>query len=252
MRSETFSTPGPVTLDIRIPSGEVEIETDDAAETAVELEARGREADALEQDAEISMRERGDGYEVRIEAGRGRGGGLFRGRNGDYRVRVAAPRGTTVRANLASADLTGRGSFTDLDLKIASGDVEFEEVTGEAGVNTASGDVQLDRVGRAKVNSASGDVRIDESTGGAEVNTASGDVELRSVVSGEVRVNSASGDIEIGIAKGSRLFVDAQTLSGETTSELDLESGSPIESDEGPLVDLKARSMSGDIAVKRA
>ncbi len=84
------------------------------------------------------------------------------------------------------------------------------------------------------------------------MNTASGDVEIGSVVAGEVRINSASGDIEVGIAKGSRLFVDAQTLSGDTSSELDLESGSTIETDEGPLVELKARSMSGDISVKRA
>ena len=146
----------------------------------------------------------------------------------------------------------GRGRYSELEVKVASGDVEFEDVSGEAGVNTASGDVRLDRVGTAKINSASGDVRIDESAEGADVNTASGDVAIDSVVSGDVRINSASGDIEVGIAKGSRLWVDAQTLSGDTSSELDLESGSTIETDDGPLVELKARSMSGDISIKRA
>jgi len=251
VRHETFSTPGPVTLDIRIPAGDVEIETDDAGETAVELQARGRDTEELERDAEISMRPRGDGYEVRIEAGRGRGG-IFGLRGGEYRVRVAAPHGATVRANLASTDITGRGRYSEIDIKVASGDVEFEDVSGEAGVNAASGDVNLDRVGTAKVNSASGDVKIDEATEGADVNTASGDVAIGRVVSGDVRLNSASGDIDVGIAKGSRLWVDAQTLSGETSSELDLESGSTIETDEGPLVELKARSMSGDIGIKRA
>ena len=251
MRHETFSTPGPVTLDIRIPAGDVEIETDDAGETAVELQARGRDTEELERDAEISMRPRGDGYEVRIEAGRGRAG-IFGLRGGEYRVRVAAPHGATVRANLASTDITGRGRYSEVDIKVASGDVEFEDVSGEAGVNAASGDVKLDRVGTAKVNSASGDVKIDEAIEGADVNTASGDVAIGSVVSGDVRLNSASGDIDVGIAKGSRLWVDAQTLSGDTSSELDLESGSTIETDEGPLVELKARSMSGDISVKRA
>jgi DUF4097 and DUF4098 domain-containing protein YvlB len=95
-------------------------------------------------------------------------------------------------------------------------------------------------------------VKIDEATEGADVNTASGDVAIGSVASGDVRLNSASGDIEVGIAKGSRLWVDAQTLSGDTSSELDLESGGTAETDEGPLVELKARSMSGDISVKRA
>jgi Toastrack DUF4097 len=251
VRHETFSTPGPVTLDIRIPAGDIEIETDDAAETAVELQARGRDAEELELDAEISMRPRGNGYEVRVEAGRGRGG-LFGLRGGEYRVRVAAPHGATVQANLASADISGRGRYSELGVKVASGDVEFDDVSGEARVNAASGDVQLVRVGSAKINSASGDVRIDNSAEGGDVNTASGDVVIDSVVSGDMRINSASGDIEVGIAKGSRLLVDAQTLSGETSSELDLESGSTIETDEGPLVELKARSMSGDISIKRA
>ena len=251
MRHESFSTPGPVTLDIRIPAGDIEIETDDAGETAVELQAHGRDTEELERYAEISMRPRGDGYEVRIEAGRGRGG-LFGMRGGDYRVRVAAPHGATVRANLASADISGRGRYSEVDVKVASGDVEFEEVTGQAGVNSASGDVDLEHVGTAKVNSASGDVEIDESEEGADVNTASGDIAIRSVASGDVRINSASGDIEVGIATGSRLWVDAQTLSGDTSSELDLESGGTPETDEGPLVELKARSMSGDISIKRA
>jgi hypothetical protein len=67
-----------------------------------------------------------------------------------------------------------------------------------------------------------------------------------------VKVHSASGDIEVGIAKGSRLWVDAQSLSGETSSELELGTGEPVEGDEGPLVELRAQTMSGDISVRRA
>jgi DUF4097 and DUF4098 domain-containing protein YvlB len=107
-------------------------------------------------------------------------------------------------------------------------------------------------VGSGKINSASGAVRIADASGEIAVNTASGDIELESVATGAVKVNSASGDVEVGIAKGSRLWVDAQSLSGETSSELDLESGAPVEGDEGPLVELKARTMSGDISVRRA
>jgi DUF4097 and DUF4098 domain-containing protein YvlB len=196
------------------------------------------------------MRPRGDGFEVRVEVERG-GRGMFR-RNGDYRVRIAAPNGAGVRAQLASADISGRGSYGDVDVKLASGDVEFEQVDGQASVDTASGDVSIERVGSARINSASGDVEIEESAEGAEVSTASGDVQIGSVTAGEVRVNSASGDIEVGIAKGSRLWVDAQSLSGDTSSEIDLDAGTPGEGDEGPLVELRARSMSGDVSIKRA
>ncbi len=252
MRFETFSTPGLVTLDVKVPAGEVEVETGDTAETTVELEVSGRDADAAEQATRIEMRPRGDGFEVVVDAERNSGIGLFRGRSGDYRVRITAPHDATFRGQVASADISGRGRYVDVDVKAASGDIEFEHVTGEAGINTASGDIEVERVGSGKINSASGDVRIDEASGDVAVNTASGDIDLRSVASGEVKVNSASGDVEVGIAKGSRLFVDAQSLSGDTSSELELESGAPVEGDEGPLVELKARTMSGDITVRRA
>ena len=251
MRSETFSTPGQVKLEIGIPSGDVDIETVEGDTTAVQLEVRGGDAEELEQNAQIELHPRGDRFEVVVTAQRGKGLGLFR-RNGEYRVRISAPHGTDVEAGLASADIEGRGRFGDVRVKSASGDVQFEQVEGEARVDIASGDVQVDRVGTAKMNAASGDIRIDLAARGAEVNTASGDIDLRAVEAGEVKVNSASGDIEVGIAKGSRLWVEAQSLSGDTSSELDLESGTPIESDEGPLVELKARTLSGDISVKRA
>jgi len=38
MRTETFQTPGPVRLDVRLGSGEVRLETSDTAETTVTLE----------------------------------------------------------------------------------------------------------------------------------------------------------------------------------------------------------------------
>lgn len=251
MRSETFPTPGQVRLKIQIPAGDVDVETGDVQETTVELEASGRDAAEREQSARIESRPRGDGFEVVVEVDRGGGLGLFR-RNGSYRVHVTAPHGAELSAELASADIRGRGRFAEVDLSVASGDVELARVEGEAKVDTASGDVEIDHVGSAKVNSASGDVQIDEAAADVEINTASGDIDLRSVAGGEVKLNSASGDIEVGIARGSRLWVDAQSLSGDTSSELELESGAPVESDEGPLVELRAVTMSGDISVRRA
>jgi DUF4097 and DUF4098 domain-containing protein YvlB len=250
MRTESFATPGDVELTIEVPSGNVEIEAAETTETTVELEARGRDAEAFEREVRIEARPRGNGHEVVVDASTRRG---FLGfREGEYRVRIKAPEGANVRADLASADIRGRGRFGAVEADVASGDVTFDDVEGEAKINTASGDVELRRVGSAKVNSASGDVRVDESAAGVEVNTASGDIELRRVAAGAVKLHSASGDVEVGIAKGSRLFVDAQSLSGDTSSELELEAGAPIEGDQGPLVELRAQTMSGDISVRRA
>ena len=248
MRTETFSTPGKVKLEINIPAGDVDIETVDGDTTTVQLEVSGRDADEHERDAQIELQQRGDRYEVVVAVRKS--GFSFRSR--EYDVRITAPTGTDVEASVASADIEGRGRFGEVRIQTASGDVEFEDLAGQARIDSASGDIELRRVDSAKVNCASGDLRIDYVENGADVNTASGDVELRSIRSGEVKLNSASGDIEIGIASGSRLWVEAQSLSGDTSSEIDLESGSPIESDEGPLVALKARTLSGDINVRRA
>jgi DUF4097 and DUF4098 domain-containing protein YvlB len=251
MRTETFPTPGPVRLQIQVPGGDVDVHTGDVQETTVELEVSGRDGQELEQETRIESRPRGEGFEVFVEASRGRGLGLFR-RNGNYRVDVTVPHGAELSAELASADIRGRGRYSDVEVSAASSDVQLDRVEGEAKVDTASGDIEIAFVGSARVNSASGDVQIDHAAGELQVNTASGDIELRRVVEGEVKVNSASGDIDVWIAKGSRLWVDAQSLSGDTTSELELESGAPVETDEGPLIELRAVTMSGDISVRRA
>jgi hypothetical protein len=249
MRTETFTTPGAVTLQINIPAGDVDIETRESAETIVELEVRGRDAEELERETRIEARPRVDGHEVLVDAAHVRR--LLRIRDGDYRVRIQAPPGAAVRAELTTADIRGRGRYGELELDVASSDVEFDQVDGEAKVNTASGDVELRRASSARLNSASGDIRVDEAAGSLEVNTASGDVQIRKVSEGNVKIHSASGDVEVGIAKGSRLWVDAQSLSGDTSSELELEPA-PAADDEGPLVELRAQTMSGDISVRRA
>jgi hypothetical protein len=250
MRQETFSTPGKVSLEISLPSGEVDLETEAGTSTTVELEVHGRDAEEHELDTQIEMRQRGDRYEVVVAAGRNRGFSFIRGR--DYRLRVVLPNEADVEAKIASADVDGRGRFGDVRIQTASGDVELEQVEGIARIDSASGDVHIERADSLKLNSASGDIVVDDLRHGGDVNTASGDVQLRSVREGELKLNSASGDIEVGVASGSRLWVEAQSLSGETSSELDLEAGEVIDSDEGPLVELRARTLSGDISVRRA
>ena len=62
MRSEIFPTPGPVRLQIQIPRGDVDVQTADVEETAVELEVRGRDSEQPGQEARIESRPRGDGF----------------------------------------------------------------------------------------------------------------------------------------------------------------------------------------------
>jgi DUF4097 and DUF4098 domain-containing protein YvlB len=263
MRRETFETPGPLSLDIRVPSGDIELEAVEGAETVVELSA----SPELEEEARIELRPRRDGHELSIVIEKR--SGFFRGFREEVRLRVTAPPGADVEVSTASADVDGRGEFQKVDVNTASGDVTFERATGDVQVNSASGDLKLDEIGGAitvntasgdvelgrlagegKIRSASGDVQLEDASQSLKVQTASGDVEVGSVREGEVVLQTASGDIEVGIKKGSKLWIDAKSMSGETSSELEI-GDAPTDGD-GPMVEVRATAMSGDIKVKRA
>jgi hypothetical protein len=271
MRRETFHTPAALTLDLRVPSGDIVLESVDGDETTVELDATGVSDEGLElvEAARIELRQRGDGHEVLVDLPRRRRGlGLIFDR-ADFRLRVTAPHGADVEVSTASADVSGRGRFGGLkaevasgdlrfaelagrvDVKSASGDVELEQIGGEAKVATASGDVRVGRVaGEATVRSASGDIVVDEAAASITVQSASGDQRVGSVSSGRVTMQSASGDQTVGIRRGSQVHLDVRTMSGDTTSELEIEDA-PVGAD-GPQVELRATSMSGDIRILRA
>jgi hypothetical protein len=237
MRVETFNTPEPPKLRIFVPSGDIRLETGDAGETTVEVDG------PLEDDAKIELHRN----EIVIEVGKKR---IF-GMGGDHRVRVRAPHGIEVDANVASADVEGRGRFGHVEVNSASGDVTFEDVEGRVNIKSASGDVEVRHVtGEVKINSASGDITLGEADSDVRLRTASGDQKIRSASTGKVELQSASGDVEVGIRRGSKVWVDASSMSGDTTSELEL-GDAPSDSD-GPTVDFRARTMSGDITVRRA
>jgi putative adhesin len=281
MRTESFQTPNPVRLDIRLGAGEVRLEASQTTEATVRLEPLRDNDASVAAVEEARVEQRGD--EILIDVRERRRG--FRG--SEVLVEVRCPEGSSVRGKTGSADVEGHGRFGSADVETGSGDVQFGELSEEAKVNAASGDVQIGSVGgegrintasgdvqvgsfaaAAKINSASGDVQIGEVGGRLEVNSASGDVAVReassavsmntasgdqtvgSVVEGKVELKSASGELKIGIREGSTLWVDARSRSGEVTSELPV-SDLPPEGD-APHVELRANTMSGDITIVRA
>ena len=263
MRRETFETPGPLSLDVRVPSGEIEIETVDGGETVVELSA----SPELEEEARIELRPRRDGHELSVVIEKR--SGFFRGFREEVRVRITAPSGTDVEVSTASADTDGRGEFGKVEVNTASGDVSFDKAAGDVAINSASGDLKMEEIGGAltvntasgdvelgrlagegKIRSASGDVELEEADASIKVQTASGDVQIESVREGDVVLQTASGDIEVGIKSGSKVWIDAKSMSGETSS--DLEVGDAPPDGDGPMVEVRATAMSGDITVKRA
>ena len=236
MRRETFAAPGPLRLDLSLPAGEIELDAAPVAEAVVELElVRGSEAAVEEARVEL----RGDELVVKVDHS-----------HAEVRLRLQVPEGSALQAKTASGDVRARGRLGDADVKSASGDVKLDAV-GSLEAKLASGDLEVAHVaGAARVDSASGDVDLGETAAGVNVRTASGDQQVGSVAEGKVDLSSASGDIRVGIKRGSRLWVDARSMSGEVSSELEV--GEDVPGDDGPLVELQVTAMSGDVQVVRA
>jgi hypothetical protein len=272
MPTWNFDTPGTVRLDLELPAGRVEVDAMGGETTHVELEALNIEAEELLENARVEANERGGGHEVRVLVAQRSGWLISIGRGPQIRLHVTCPRNASVNVRTKSADVVARGELHDLDVKTASGDVHADEIAEDVSVKTASGDVALDTVGgRTRIQTASGDVAMQRSAGdvtvqlvsgdfwirdaGASVhaNTVSGDQRIEAVVEGAVEAHSVSGDVLIGVRRGSRVYVDVNTISGSTSSELDL-GEAPVEEsdDQGPLVELRAKTVSGDVSVVRA
>ena len=268
-----FDTPGKVALKIGLGGGHVSVETDDVKETTVDVEALRDDEATHEAIAamRIEARDRGGFHEVVVEAPKRSGGWLGAlGRGPKIGVRVRCPHDADLRINTSSADIEVEGRVAEVEVNTASGDVSLENVTVSLKANTASGDVSVGEIGASgAIKTASGDVRVQRAHGTLTANLVSGDFELGeafddisiATVSGDqeiaalrggehAKVQSVSGDVRIGVAPGLQLWIDGSSVSGSMRSELDLEDAPAAE--EGPVVELRARTVSGDVQIVRA
>ena len=267
---QSFEVAGPAELEIRLASGDITIDPTLDGRVEVELTATDEESQRLVDEATIELRESHGRPLIVIEVQKKAGfnlGSLF-GRQG-ITCRVRCPEGSGVSAKTKSADLLAHGVLGGLNVQTASGDVEADRVTGGVNVKSASGDVSVREIGAGvnvqcasgdvdievvrgsiNVNSASGDVTIGEAYDNVNVNTVSGDQDHGAVLRGTVSAHSVSGDVSIGVRRGSKVFLDCSTVNGDTNSELEL-SGDVPEGD-GPLVEIRAKTVSGDIRITRA
>jgi DUF4097 and DUF4098 domain-containing protein YvlB len=269
-RTESFSTTGPVSLSLRVPAGLVRVESRETQTTRVEVEALNDSARELLARTRVADYPRGDRHEISVEVPEQRG--IFiKFSSPKFEVRVECPEHSDLMLRTGSADLEARGDYGDVQVTTGSGDVELDRVHGELRVKSASGDVVADVVeGEASVQTASGDVALGrvagplqahlvsgdltvrEAEASVDARTVSGDQRLESVREGEVNVQAVSGDVVVGVRRGSRLWVDANSVSGDTTSELELSGEQLGGRDDAPLVEVRGRTVSGDFRLVRA
>jgi hypothetical protein len=193
---------------------------------------------------------------------------LSRGGGGDIRLLGAVG---DVDVALPSADLSAQEITGSLSFKTASGDLDVDSVHGAVKVRSASGDVSIDEAGddvsialvsgdvsiatarkHVDVTSVSGDVSIIDAFEGATAKSTSGDTTVRRAWKGTIRAATVSGDVLVGIPSGRSVSVDARSMSGDLTSEIDLASDRSEGKGDGEVVRVTAHSVSGDVDIVRA
>jgi hypothetical protein len=232
----SFNTDRPLRIDVKAPAGQLTVEPGEPGTTTVT-------ADPEEVRVELT------GDELVVEAPPRRFG-LVRIDRG-IRVRITTPPGAFLRVSGASLSVVARLPLAGAELQNASGDIRLAGVEGAARVKTVSGDVVLGPVtGPLEAQSVSGDIKVASAAEDVHATSVSGDIRLEEIVSGIVNARTVSGDISVLARPGTRLLVDASTVSGRPTSDLPLSDGPT--GDSGPQAELHLRATSGDIRVGRA
>lgn len=261
METTTYSTPGELSLELRIPSGDVTIQTADVDQTTLSISG-----ERSEDELTVRFDPGHDGNHTLVVQQRRQGRMAWRMRGLD--VRITAPERTRVRVEGGSTDLTVRGPVISVSLMSGSGDASLDDVRDRVDVKVASGDLRLGQAGGlVTFHSASGDLRADAVLGGLVARTASGDVvvgdargELRvttisgdvsfgGVGAGGVEVQAVSGDVTVGVLPGTGVWLDLSSMSGSTSSDLPVGEAPGVP--DAPQLSVRAHAVSGDIRIRR-
>jgi hypothetical protein len=263
-KTHEFACTGPVQAEVDLGAGVLLVTaTDDLTATVVVSPGDSRDGSraAVEQTSVEFDRDR-----LTIHGPRTTGWNFLRG-GSQLRIEVRLPTDSGVAAQLGSADVRTAGRLGTVEVRTGSGDISVAETSGDLRVQSGSGDVRTDLIGRefqavtasgdvsasrvlgvVSVKAASGDVVIDDPHGPVHLNTASGDIRVGAVRGQELHAHSASGDVVVGVPSGRKVWLDLSTMSGSTSSDLDMTGQTPSD---GPVTTIQVRTMSGDIQIRR-
>lgn len=239
-----FKADGPLVLGVKLAAAELEVVTGDAGEATVVVDGSPKTVAATR----VAL----VGNRLSVERQSGGIAGFFSRYDGELRVRVHIPKGSSAHISTAAGSTVLDGELTGLEFATAAGDLRVSgAIDGDATVATVSGNAELDDVsGDLTMRSVSGELIARGVGGSLSAKSVSGDVRVGRLREGRVTLQNVSGDTELGIAPGTNLDVDLKTASGELVSEVPLEQ-SPAGTD-GPTLVIRGNSVSGAVRIFRA
>ena len=252
MAEHHFHTPEPVELELKVPAGDITIETVDGEDSTIVVEG----SEKLVEQTFVELH--GNRLLVEFRGPKALGITIEIGgwRIGSERLNIRArvPHGSRPVINAVSADCKTSGHVATFEARTMSGDLAvFADVERDATVKTVSGDVRFQSPigGDLQAQTVSGDLYAVRVGGSLTTKTVSGDVRVDCVRAGKATLQSVSGDITVGIESGTNVDVDANSVSGELDSEVPLGSDSGGLGD-GPTVVVRGKTVSGDFRLVRA
>jgi DUF4097 and DUF4098 domain-containing protein YvlB len=279
----TFDTPEPISVNVEPAVGNVRIIASDRTDTVVDVRPSDESNDS---DVRAAEQTRVDfsGGTLSITAPRLRPFD-FAKKTRSIEVTIELPEGSRVDGSTGLGDLHGTGRLGacryksgtghlrldhtgELHLNTATGNVVVERVAGNAEISTSSGSVHIGELGgtgvvknsngtttigsatgSVRVRAANGDIIVERAADAVEAKTANGSVRVLDAVRGTLALETAMGEIEIGIHEGSAAWLDVKTRFGRVRNDMDAAEAPDATTD---TVEVRAMTSFGDIAVHRS
>ena len=251
MPEHTFHTPLPLTLEVAIPAGDIDVETVDGEETHLVVDAEERLLENLE------VRHDGDRVSVALRGKSKIGlsfslGSLMFGNDG-ITVRARVPHGVDGAGEDGLRGRRPRGTAAQSRRELG---LRRPARPRRGGRGREGQERERRRPARERRRGSLREQRLGRRARGPYRRRRRAQVGVRrhagrGLIAGDVRFTSVSGDVEFGIAQGSLLDVDAGSTSGDLSSEVPLASA-PSEGGDGPTVTVRGKTISGDVRVFRA
>ncbi|WP_030158055.1 DUF4097 family beta strand repeat-containing protein [Glycomyces sp. NRRL B-16210] len=263
-----FTHDGPITAAITLADGSVTVTAHEADTVLVEIKPAQRRSESDTDAADLARVEFENGH-LRVVAPEKPANWFFRKEIGVH-LAVKVPLRSEVSVKTTSAPISLHGklgpvsintvagsatveSASSVRANTVSGSVQVIDATDEFRANTASGEIRADHVGGDfSAKTVSGAITAERLDSSANVNTLSGGIDLSALKSGSVKANTVSGRISIGVLAGTDVWMDLDAKAGTVTSELAAGDTSPAPANGGTSLEVRARSVSGDIYLHRA